>query len=151
MHGPQTQRLEAAFQAAENACADLSDENQGRLALLMTIWASGYLEKVCQEILTRYTARGARPEVTRYVKGRLARFNNPNMEKIAQLVSGFDKETGAGLRKWAEGPVTESVNSIYGLRNQIAHGELPTVSVRQIIAHFRYARELANRLAEMMG
>lgn len=150
MQRPQTQRLENAFAAAESACADLYDENEGRLALLMTIWASGYLEVVCRETLLHYAKVRSAPSVARYVRRQLHRFQNPNMERIADLIGGFDKNKAADLRAWAEGPVAESVNSIRGLRNQIAHGQLPNVSVARIAGHFHNARRLSNRLARLM-
>ena len=151
MQRSQAQRLESAFLQAEAACADLYDENQARMAQLMTIWASGYLEVVCQETLLRYTTERSAPPVARYVRNRLDRFWNPNMERIAQLVGKFDKDKESTLRAWATGPVAVSVNSIHDLRNQIAHGRLPNVSVARIVGHFHNARRLSNRLANLMA
>ena len=151
MHRPQTQSLENAFTAAESACAGLYDEDEGRVALLMTIWASGYLEVTCRETLLHYARERSAPAVARYVRSQLHWFQNPNMERIAELIGRFDKDKAAELRDWAEGPVAESVNSIRGLRNQIAHGQLPDVSVAWIVGHFRNARLLSNRLARLMA
>ena len=149
MRRPQSEKLESAFSRAEARCADLRDEDQARMAQLMTIWASGYLEVVCQETLTNFAQKRSVPEVAQYVRSQLRWFQNPNMDRITRLVGEFDRGKAESLRTWAEGPVAESVNSIRNLRNQIAHGRLPGVSVVGIVGHFRNARKLANRLVTL--
>ena len=143
--------LEDTILSARHAAQALSDENQARLAQLMTVWASGYLEATCRDVLRAYAERRADPSVARFVSHQLDRFSNPKMEKIVDLVRSFDKNRANELDEFAEGAIKESVNSIVGLRNQIAHGRQTDISVGRIGSHFDHAREFARKLEALFN
>ena len=71
--------LENAINSARNEARDLSYENQARLAQLMTVWASGYLEATCRDVLRTYAEQRAEPSVARFVSLNLDRFSSPKM------------------------------------------------------------------------
>lgn len=142
-----SQRLENAIDSARNEAPRLSDENQARLAQLMTVLASGYLEATCREVLKAYAAQRADPSVVRYVSANLERFNSPKIDNILTLVGSFDPGRERDLKQFVEGPshgdensVKESINSIVGLRNQIAHGRPIDVSIGRVARYFEDAK-----------
>ena len=143
-------RLEAAIALAQGACANLSDEDKARMAQLMTVWASGYLEATCRSLLIEYTRRRADESVLKYVSGNINRFQNPKMDNILSLVRGFDEEVAGRIDAFSEGRIRESVNSIVGLRHQIAHGRSASISVGRITEHFENAKRLARKMRSLL-
>lgn len=99
-----SQRLENAILSARDAARALSAENQARLAQLMTVWASGYLEAMCRDVLRAYAEQRADPGVARFVSHSLTRSRSPRMENIVELVRSFDKNRASELENFAEGP-----------------------------------------------
>lgn len=149
-HGD-TLRLREAFESAAQACKDLEVEDQARLAELMTIWASGYLEAACRQIVSSYAERRAEPGVVRLVNLQMRRFTNPKMGPILDLVHGFEREKAKALRDFVDDEIKESVNSIVGIRNDLAHGRRASVSVGQIVRHFERARRLMAHLDKLLA
>lgn len=149
----ESERLETAIRRlTEDAqSSELSDENRARLALLMTVWASGYLEVECRDIVTAYVKQRAQPNVVNYVARQLNRFNNPKVDRILELVGGFDREAEEELKRFADGKLKESVNSIIGLRNQIAHGRSTPISMARITEYYEDARTFTKEIRRVLG
>ena len=120
------------------------------MAQLMTIWASGYLETTCRALVLEYTRQRAEPNIVNYVSASVERFQNPKMEKISALIRMFDGEAADRIDEFAEGRIKESVNSIVGVRHQIAHGKSATISVAMITQHFENARRLVQKMRELV-
>ncbi len=118
---------------------------------MMAVWASGYLEAACRDTLKRYAANGADQRVSRAVARRLDRLQNPRMDRLLSLVGEFDPDWKATLEDFSSGQVGESVNSIVGLRNSVAHGGPSAPSVATISQHFEHARRFPQKLAELCG
>ena len=115
----------------------------------MTVWASGYLEATCRDVLRTYAEQRAEPSVARFVSLNLDRFSSPKMGNIIDLVRSFDKNRADELEKFADDGVKESVNSIVGLRNNIAHGRPTDVSVGRVVQYFEDAKKLAGKLKDL--
>ena len=49
--------LETSIDSTYREALEFSDENQSRLAQLMTIWVSVYVEVICKAVLLAYTER----------------------------------------------------------------------------------------------
>ena len=143
--------LENAISSAHDEARNLSEEGQSWLAQLMTVWASGYLEATCRDVLRTYAERHAHSSVAGFVSRNLDRFSSPKMENILTLVRSFDKNRAGELEEFAEGSVKESVNSIVGLRNQIAHGRPTNVSVALISRYFEDAKKFDRKLRTLFN
>ena len=147
-----SQRLETAIDSARDEAASprLSEENKARLAQLMTIWASGYLEAACRDAVLEYTKRRAQPTVVKFVSRSLNRFQNPKMENILALVRGIDDGIADDLGDYADGSIRESVNSIVGIRHLIAHGRSANISVGRVTQYFEDAKKLARKMEDLL-
>ena len=147
-----SKRLETAIDSArdEAASSRLSEENKAWLAQLMTVWASGYLEASCRYAVLAYTERRAHPTVVNFVSQSLNRFQNPKMENILTLVRGLDSNIADDLSKYADDSIKESVNSIVGIRHQIAHGRSANISVGRITQYFEDAKKLARKMEDLL-
>jgi len=146
-------RLERAIDSARNeARTEIPDENRAWLAQIMTVWASGYLESVCRNELSAYASRkGGHPHVVNFVVKYINNFRNPNMGKILDLIRRFDSDLATQLEAHVDDRIQESVNSIVGLRNLVAHGRQSTVTIARISEHFDNARKFARKLKEVLG
>lgn len=145
-------RLETAIDRArgEAGSPQLSDENKAWLAQLMTIWASGYLEATCRDVLLEYTKKRANLNVVDFVSQNLNRPRSPEMENILTLIRGFDQDVANRLDEFTDGSIKESVNSIVGIRHLIAHGRSADISVGRIAQYFDNAKKLARKMEELL-
>ena len=145
-------RLETAIDRAygEASSPQLSDENKAWLAQLMTIWASGYLEATCRDVLLEYTKKRADTNIVTFVSQNLNRFQNPKMENILTLIRGFDKDVANRLDEFTDGSIKESVNSIVGIRHLIAHGRSADISVARITQYFDNTKKLAKKMEDLL-
>lgn len=140
----ESKRLETAIASLrlESESKDLSDENRARLAQLLAVWASGYLEASCRDILLAYTTNRADPSVIRYVERKLNRFPSPRIQNIVAEIRNFDENAADEIESFADGRIKESVNSIVAIRNQVAHGRSSSTSMARVGSYADDAKKL---------
>lgn len=137
-------RLDGLFQKTGVLSGDL--ELQGHWARYLCVLVAGFLETAISVIYIEYARNSASPNVASFVATRLARFQNPKMEKIVQLARSFNKSWGDALETQAEGEIKNAVDSICNNRNLIAHGRDSGISFARIRGYY----EQAVRLIEMI-
>ena len=141
--------LETSIDSTYQEALELADENQFRLAQLMTIWVSGYLEITCRDVLLTYTERKSDEAVARFVGQNLQRMRGPNTEEIFKLVRSFDKDRANELKEFFQGRIKESVDGVVALRNQIAHGGPANTTIANVKTQFEDSKRLAGKLKEL--
>lgn len=141
--------LETSIDSTYQEALELADENQFRLAQLMTIWVSGYLEVTCRDVLLTYTERKSDEAVARFVGQNLQRMRSPNTEEIFKLVHSFDKDRASKLKEFFQGRIKESVDGVVALRNQIAHGGPANTTISNVKTQFEDSKRLAGKLKEL--
>lgn len=124
-------RLEAEIETIRRdlGCGDISNEDEDRLAQLAAIWASGYLEATCRELLLEYARRRAETSVIGYVGWHLDRVRSPNTGRMTAEIGKFDPGIAKELRRFAEGRIGHSIDSIVSMRHSVAHGRPPDMSL----------------------
>lgn len=137
-------RLDSLFQKTRVLSGDL--ELQSQWARYLCVLVAGFLETAISAIYTDYARNSAGPNVARFVATTLARFTNPNMEKIVQLARSFNKRWADALETQAEGEIKNAVDSICNNRNLIAHGRDTGISFARIHGYYQQA----TRLVEMI-
>ena len=144
-------RLESAIASVleDSSELDLSAATLARLAQLVTVWASGYLEATCREVVLDYTKKRADDSVVNYVSRTLDRFHNPRFEKILDLLRGLDEDSADLIMRFADGQIKVSVNSIVANRHRIAHGKSTQISMAQVLGYYGDAQRLARRMKEV--
>lgn len=147
----ESQQLESAIDSVfEDAnAAVLSAATIARLAQLVTVWASGYLEATCREVIIDYTRGRADPTIVNYVSRTLQRFHNPNWENLYGLMRNLDEIAAEKLMRFADGQIKASVNSIVTNRHRIAHGRSTQMSMAQVKGYFGDARQLAQKMRQL--
>lgn len=138
------QELDHLFKRAR-AQPDL--QVQSDYAKYLVVRISGLVEQVITEIILAYTQPQANSKITAHIAWRMGSFQNPNLERILQLVGSFD----SNFRKLLEDLVTddekEALKSINIQRNKVAHGELSTVSLGQVDQYYVQVSALINKIA----
>jgi len=145
-------RLEVAIDAIrrERSCGDISNEDEDRFAQLVAIWASGYLEATCRELLLGYARGRAENSVIGYVGWHLDRVRSPNTGRMTAEIGKFDPGVARELRQFAEERIGHGIDSIVSMRHSVAHGRPPDMSLDRILKQFDEAREFAAKMEELL-
>ena len=141
--------LEKEIESACRGARNLSIEDQSRLAQLITIWISGYLEVTCRNVLLSYAKRRSDASVARFVSQRLRRTRSPKTEEILRLVGSFDTNRAGKLKTFIQGRIGESVDGVVALRHGIAHGQPESVTIARVEEQFEDSRKLAAKMKEL--
>lgn len=99
-------------------------------------------------IYREYAQNRAEPNITRFVETELRGFRNPNMERIIQLIGSFNPGWAKDIKEVTHGQLTESINSIVNIRNQIAHGEDVGIGYPTIRSYYENAVKVIELLEQ---
>jgi hypothetical protein len=98
---------------------------------------SANIDKAIHAILTEFARIHGSAEILRFVSKRYQRGTNYSAEKTVQTLNSFHPEWGARFATLVEaGRLKEQLDSLYGLRNSISHGEQVTVSRPSLDGYF---------------
>ena len=129
------QRVEAAFARVHNA--GLEAELLADYSKYLCVLVAGFIEKSFAEMMLEHARRCGSPSLQRYVEQNTSKFTNANCAKIGQLLGAFDPTWRIQIEAYLVDERKAAVDSIYSLRNNIAHGVSVGVtyaSVRQYFA-----------------
>jgi hypothetical protein len=120
---------------------------QSDYAKYLVIRVSGLVEQVVTEIVLTYVATQASQPIAAHVSWRMGTFQNPNIERVLQLVGSFDRSRRTQLEAAIEESEKEALGSVRAQRNRIAHGEPSTVSLTQVCAYYVEIKKMLNEVA----
>jgi hypothetical protein len=120
---------------------------QSDYAKFLVIRVSGLVEQVVTEIVLAYTQPQANPTVTAHVAWRMNSFQNPNIERILQLVGSFNSNWREQLEYLLTVEERQALSSINLQRNKIAHGQQSTVSLGQVDQYYAQIKALITKIA----
>ena len=142
--------LEISIDSACQEAGELSYENQSRLAQLIVIWISGYLEVICRDVLLTYTEKNSDEAVTKFVDKNLRKMPSPKTDEILKLIRSFDENRANELKEFYQGRIKASIDGLITLRNEIAHGKpSPSATIVSVKKQFDDSRKLATKLKEL--
>ena len=113
------------------------------------MWASGYLESTCREVVLGYASRRADENVCELCQPYTRSVLESKMDKILELLHGVDQDATDELRIFADGRIEASVNSIVSNRHRIAHGRSSQITMVQVKGYYEDARQLAKKMKEL--
>src|SRR5262245_16545050 len=105
------------------------DYTRAHIANYACVLLCGLLETAIKERLSLYAERMASPVIANYVTNQLDGFQNPNPEKIGQLVKSFDPSVADRLETFWSDEIKDVIGSIVGNRHLIAHGRDTTLTL----------------------
>ena len=130
-------RLDDLFNKVNEFSGDL--ELQSHWARYLCVRVSGFIEISVRAILVEYAKNQSAPPVANYVERQLNQFQNPNMERLLQLLQSFRSTWADELKTATEGESKDAIDSIIANRNQIAHGENANITYVSIRRYYQNA------------
>jgi hypothetical protein len=138
------QEVDAIF---ERAGEQASLEVQSDYAKYLVIRLGGLVEQVVTEVVLTYVKTQASPEVVQHVSWRMGTFQNPNVERLLQLVGSFGRHRRQELDAALEGPEREALGSVIAQRNKTAHGEPSAISLSQVASYYIEIKKMLEKIA----
>jgi len=93
-------------------------------------------------MLTDYCETRCTPDLHRYLKAQLGRFQNANPEKIKQLLSSFNGDWGSSIEVFWDEQRKGSISSIFNNRHLIAHGKPSTVTIGRLYPWYNDTKQV---------
>jgi hypothetical protein len=143
--------LDATFQRIKGLPASVDLEIQSDFARYLCVLVSGYLEKSVSELVLEHARRKGSPTLQRFVEGSTRRFANANMERVLTLLGSFDPDWRRDLESVLAVEHKDAVNSVVGLRNNIAHGGMAGVTYQRIAEYYVQVQHVVERIAAICG
>lgn len=134
----QQQRIDDLFKVA----SFYEPETQAHWAKYLCILASGFVENAVELCLSDYCRKRSPETISNYVAARLREFQNPKMDKILELMQSFDPKWRSELEQATIGQLADSVSSIVGNRNSIAHGSSVALSMSRMTTYWEDAKKV---------
>jgi hypothetical protein len=122
-------------------------EAQSDYAKYLVIRVGGLVEQVVTEIVLAYVTTHASPGVVHHVSWRMGTFQNPNVERLLQLVGSFGRHRRQELDASLEGPEREALGSVMAQRNKVAHGEPSAISLSQVASYYIQIKKMLEKVA----
>ncbi len=131
---------------------DDNDEVVSNLSKYLCILISGYTEKVFVDLIVRHYNNRTSPQLVRFISHKLKYVTNLNLQKIEKILNAFDSEWVAVLQKKMNYDIyTDSLSTIYGNRNNIAHGGISTITVSTLKEAYHYIKELIEEIRKIIN
>jgi hypothetical protein len=141
-------RLDATLKRAPASSSDI--EVQSDFAKYFCVLVSGFLENALIAVILDVAQRKSSPEIQLFVEKRLAHWTNPNAEKVVQLLGEFSADWRLAAEAYLVDQRKATINSLVGLRHQIAHGESVGTSLAQVKDYFTVTVEVVEWVANLV-
>jgi hypothetical protein len=73
------------------------------------------------------------------------------MNKIVDLLNGFNYEWSMRIKKYTEGQLKDSVDSVVANRNLIAHGKANSLSILRVKGYFKDCNLVINAIESVVS
>ncbi|MFY1637602.1 HEPN domain-containing protein [Solwaraspora sp. WMMB335] len=123
------------------------DDVTRALARFLIIRTCGHLEKTVQECLRAYVENKSFGRIKLFSHSWLARMNNPEPERLLELVGRFDPGLQSDLRALFEAndfELKREISLLIDKRNAIAHGESEGIGSRKALSLLEHSRTLTD-------
>jgi hypothetical protein len=110
---------------------------------------SGLVEQVATEVVNAHVAAQASPTVVSHVLWRMGTFQNPNIERLLQLVGSFNRRWRNELDEAVTDAERDALGSVNAQRHKVAHGESSTISPAQVDQYFGEVKSLLVKFADL--
>lgn len=143
-------RLNEAFERARgiDGLGPLSAD----LSRYLVILVAGWMEQSAFELARDRCRRDASGPVLSFSLSHLDRTRNARLEELLDMVGRFDKRWRDELERFMTSEKKDAINSIMGLRNQVAHGNpwIQNASVARVSNYFESCRTVIYRIADIL-
>ena len=120
---------------------------QSDYAKYLVIRLAGLVEQVVTEIIMAHVESQASQPVVSHISWRMGTFQNPNMERLLQLVGSFDRHRREQLENEISDAEREALGSVMAQRNRVAHGESSAISLSQVADYYSEIKAMLTLVA----
>ena len=142
-------RLDGLFNKVNEFAGDL--ELQSHWARYLCVRVSGFIEISVRAILVEYAKNRSDRSIANYVERQLNRFQNPNMERLVQLLRSFNPAWADELKDATKGEPKDAIDSIRANRNRIAHGENANITYATISQYYQNVLTVIDLIEKQCG
>lgn len=119
-------------------------------AKYICILTSGFIENAIRYYLSEFAVQKAHSNVANYVANDLDGFQNPNMDKILNVVGAFSKEWREELAAFVEGERKDAIDSIVSNRHSLAHGRSIGLTFSRMQQYFKKVQEVVDFIGQQV-
>jgi hypothetical protein len=131
----------------EHPAPDEPDQVAQALARFLVVRTCGHLEKTVHECFRAYVDNKSFGRVKLFSRSWLVRVNNPDPDRLLELVGRFDLDLQQDLRRlFGENDfeLKREISLLIDKRNSIAHGESEGIGSRKALELLRYSKLLTD-------
>ena len=111
---------------------------------------SGFIERSVSEIVLVYAHGKTPPPIRSFLESSLRRLTNVDKERLLNVVGSLDAAWRAQLEAYVVDERQAAINSVVGLRNDIAHGGGSSISLRQMQRYWLVVQEVIDKVEELI-
>jgi hypothetical protein len=144
-------KLSAVFARAREV-TKLSDleESQADYARYLCVLVSGFIERAVTEIVLAYAHGKVAAPLRSFLEASLKRLTNIDKDRLLILVGSLDAGWRAQLESYVIDERQAAINSIVGLRNDIAHGGGGSLSLSQVEKYWIAVQEVIEKVEQLI-
>lgn len=143
------QHLDAVFARAK-AVSFNDTELRADLARHLCVLVAGFVERAVAELAMEMVRQRSDPSLHDYAWGQLRRLQNLNTGKLLDFLGSINGEWRALAEVELVDAKKDALDSVYRLRNRIAHGEAETVSLGVIEQYYLEVIMLLDYVANLL-
>jgi hypothetical protein len=142
-------QLDATFDRIKSLGPTADFELQSDFARYLCVLVSGYLEKSIAELLLEHARSNGGATLQRFVDSNTRRFTNANSRRIMDLLASFHPDWHRDVAAFLVDDSKDAVDSVIGLRNNIAHGGAVGVTYNRIHGYYLPIKKVVARIADL--
>lgn len=147
----QRRRLAAAFARAQALTGNQAlEELQADYARHLCVLVSGFIERSIAEIILAYAQGRAPAPLRSFLENSLKRLTNVDKDRLLNVVGSLDAGWRTELENYVVDERQAAINSIVGLRNDIAHGGGGSISLVQVERYWVVVQEVIDRVETLI-
>jgi hypothetical protein len=144
-------QLIAAFSRAQAlGNTEGSEELQADYAKYLCVRVCGFVERAVADVIMAYAQDKTPVPLRSYLESSLRRLRLVDKERLLQVVGTLDTRWRAELDSDVVDERQAAINSIVGLRNDIAHGGSSSVGLAQMVRYWAAAQEVVEKMEEVI-
>jgi len=144
-------RIAAVFERAQRVGgAGDPTEFQADYARYLCVLISGFVERALAEIILAYAQTKAAQPLRAYLEATLRRLANVDKERLLMLIGSLDARWREELELFVVDQRQAALNSVVGLRNDIAHGGGGSLSLGQVSKYWVSIQEIVDKVEELI-
>ena len=143
--------LNSAFDRARSLSAVANAEAvQADYARYLCVLVSGFVEKATVELILEYAQDKAARPIQSYLDANLRRLTNVDKDRLLRTIGALDATWQEKLDQFIDDKRQQALNSIVGLRHDIAHGGGGGISLNQVAQYWTTIQEIVDYLNTLL-